>query len=68
MTPNCIRLCLQSSLLTISLGESMDNLSDPFPVSIASQTLVNRGASEWELGKERRDPGRMGMIGAEPLI
>ena len=45
----------------------MDNLSDSFPVSIASQTLVNRGASEWELGKERREPGRVGMLGAEPL-
>ena len=33
----------------------MDNPPDSFPVSIASQTLVNRGASEWELGKERRD-------------
>ena len=45
----------------------MDNLSDSFPVSIASQTLVNLGASEWELGKERREPGRVGMLGAEPL-
>ena len=55
MTPNCIRLCLQSSLLTISPEESMDNPPDSFPVSIASQTLVNRGASEWDLGKGRRD-------------
>ena len=55
MTPSCIWLCLQSSFLTISLGESMDNLSDSFSVSTASQALVNQGDSEWELGRREEN-------------
>ena len=61
MTPNCIELCLQSSLLTISLGEGVYNLSDSFSVSAASQALDNREASEYELGTEEREPGKMAI-------
>lgn len=59
MTPNCIQFCLQSSLLTICLGEGVYNLSDSFPVSATSQALDNWEASECELGKEEREPGKM---------